>query len=95
MPTNVEVRVQEEHDELIARLRRVEGQVRGVQRLLAEGASCETVAQQLFAAKSALEKVGVRLLASSMRDCLARELAGDANARQVLERITEAFARLA
>ncbi len=95
MPVQVDDEVREEYDILITRLRRVEGQIRGLQRLLGEGAPCEAVAQQLFAAKSALEKVGVRLLTANMRNCLVRELAGDRRARRVLDRITEAFARLA
>lgn len=84
-----------EHAALLARLRRVEGQIRGLQRLLEEGASCEVVAQQLFAAKSALEKVAVRLLVTNMRQCLTREMAGDATAGKALDQIAEAFARLA
>jgi CsoR family transcriptional regulator, copper-sensing transcriptional repressor len=39
-----------------ARLARVEGQLRGVQRLIDEDADCETVAQQLSAARKALDK---------------------------------------
>ncbi len=39
-----------------ARLARVEGQVRGVQRLIDEDADCEIVAQQLSAARKALDK---------------------------------------
>ena len=95
MPVQTDVELREEHEALLARLRRVEGQVRGLQRLLEEGASCETVAHQLFAARSALEKVGVRLLVTNMRKCVAREVAGDATARRALDRMTETFARLA
>lgn len=95
MAPRVDDEVREEHEALLARLRRVEGQIRGLQRLLEEGASCETVAHQLFAAKSALEKVGVRLLVTNMRRCLAREVAGDATARRALDRLAETFARLA
>lgn len=39
-----------------ARIARVEGQLRGVQRLIDEDADCETVAQQLSAARKALDK---------------------------------------
>jgi DNA-binding FrmR family transcriptional regulator len=41
---------------LIMRLRRVEGQIRGVQRLIEEDSNCEQVAQQLSAARKALDK---------------------------------------
>ena len=39
-----------------ARIARVEGQLRGIQRLIDEDADCETVAQQLSAARKALDK---------------------------------------
>ena len=41
---------------LILRLKRIEGQLRGIQRLIEEGAECEKVAQQLAAARKALDK---------------------------------------
>ncbi len=41
---------------LLSRLRRAEGQVRAVARLIEEGQSCDTVAQQLTAARKALDK---------------------------------------
>lgn len=41
---------------LVARLRRAEGQVRAVARLIEEGHSCDAVAQQLTAARKALDK---------------------------------------
>ncbi len=53
------------------RLRRAEGQVRGVQRLLDEGADCKSVITQLSAAQAALHRAGVRLMAAGMRECLA------------------------
>ncbi|HWL41855.1 MAG TPA: metal-sensitive transcriptional regulator [Ilumatobacter sp.] len=53
------------------RLRRAEGQVRGVQRLLDEGADCRAVITQLSAAQAALHRAGLRLMAAGMRECLA------------------------
>jgi CsoR family transcriptional regulator, copper-sensing transcriptional repressor len=41
---------------LLSRLRRAEGQVRAVARLIEEGQSCDSVAQQLTAARKALDK---------------------------------------
>lgn len=51
------------------RLRRAEGQVRGVQRLLDEGADCEDVIAQLAAAQAALHRAGLRLAAAGMAHC--------------------------
>lgn len=41
---------------LVLRLKRIEGQLRGVQRLIEEEAPCEAIAQQLSAARRALDK---------------------------------------
>ena len=57
--------------EVVTRLRRAEGQIRGVQRLIEEGADCKDVVQQLTAAQAALHRAGLRLMAAGMRHCLA------------------------
>jgi len=46
----------ESRDSMLKRLARVEGQIRGVQRLIKEDTDCEKVAQQMTAARRALEK---------------------------------------
>lgn len=51
------------------RLRRAEGQLRGVQRLLDEGADCAAVVTQLSAAQAALDRAGLRLMAAGLRYC--------------------------
>lgn len=58
-------------DDVLNRLRRAEGQLRGVQRLLEEGADCKAVVTQLTAAQAALHRTGLRLMAAGMRHCLA------------------------
>lgn len=47
--------------ELLQRLRRAEGQVRGLQKLLEDGADCTQIAQQLLATRRALDSAYVRL----------------------------------
>ncbi len=47
--------------ELLHRLRRAEGQVRGLQKLLEDGADCSKIAQQLLATRHALDSTYVRL----------------------------------
>ena len=53
------------------RLRRAEGQLRGVQRLLEDGADCKDVVTQISAVQAALHRAGLRLMAAGMRHCLA------------------------
>lgn len=56
------------------RLKRVEGQIRGLQRMMEEGASCEDVLTQLLAARSALDQAGLLIVDNYVDRCL---LAGD------------------
>lgn len=74
--------------ESINRLRRAEGQIRGVQRLLEEGADCKSVMTQLSAAQAALHRAGLRLMAAGMRECLSTEgtpEAGDMSVEEMEE----------
>lgn len=61
---------EEVSDDVLNRLSRAEGQLRGVQRLLEEGASCKDVVTQLTAAQAALHRAGLRLMAAGMRYCI-------------------------
>jgi DNA-binding FrmR family transcriptional regulator len=63
--------------DVLARLRRIEGQIRGVIGMIEQGRDCAEVIQQMAAAKRALDRTGVRLLASQLRRCLADEEAGE------------------
>jgi DNA-binding FrmR family transcriptional regulator len=60
---------EELNDDVIKRLRRLEGQVRGVQRMVEEGKDCREIVMQLSACKAALDRVGYRLVAGGMRYC--------------------------
>lgn len=60
---------EEVNDDVLKRLRRLEGQIRGVQRMLEEGQDCRDVVTQLSACKAALDRVGYRLVAAGMRHC--------------------------
>ena len=57
-------------DGLQKRLRRVEGQVRGIQQMLADSRDCREVVTQIAAANKALEQVGFVLIAAGLTWCL-------------------------
>jgi DNA-binding FrmR family transcriptional regulator len=59
------------------RLRRVEGQVRGIIKMIEDGRDCADVVTQLAAASRALDRAGFRLLSSSLRQCLAATANGE------------------
>ncbi|MCL4115992.1 UNVERIFIED_CONTAM: hypothetical protein GTU68_063336 [Idotea baltica] len=48
------------------RLRRLEGQIRGIQRLVGEEAECREIVTQLAAAKGALDRIGFKLMAAAL-----------------------------
>jgi DNA-binding FrmR family transcriptional regulator len=56
--------------EVRTRLRRVAGQVQGIERMLEEGRECRDVVTQLSAATKALEQAGFKLVASGLAYCL-------------------------
>lgn len=62
----------EAKEELLARLRRIEGQVRGLQRMIEEERYCPDVLTQLAAVRSALGQVGLLLLRGHTEHCIVR-----------------------
>ena len=73
----------EDVESLLARLRRVEGQIRGIQRMLEEDRVCEDIVTQLMAARSSLDQVGVRLLEHHIDRCLCSDETPEQAARNM------------
>jgi DNA-binding FrmR family transcriptional regulator len=57
-------------EDVCKRLRRVAGQVQGIERMLTEGRECRDVITQVSAATRALEQAGFRLLAANLTACI-------------------------
>jgi DNA-binding FrmR family transcriptional regulator len=53
------------------RLARIEGQVRGISRMVGEHRSCDQILVQVMAARAALEKVAAAIVATGLDECLA------------------------
>ncbi|MBT1669479.1 metal-sensitive transcriptional regulator [Curtobacterium flaccumfaciens pv. flaccumfaciens] len=82
-------------DDLIKRLRRAEGQVRGIARMVEDETYCIDVLTQISAANRALERVALSLLEDHLAHCVAEAVAegGDAADEKVRE-ASQAIARL-
>jgi DNA-binding FrmR family transcriptional regulator len=65
-----------EKKKIIVRLKRIEGQVRGLQRLIENGAPCVDVLTQVSAATSAMKKTGAAIISAHMETCM-KESAGN------------------
>ncbi len=57
--------------EVALRLRKIEGQVRGIQRMVEDGRACPDLLTQLMAVRAAIDGVSVSLLTEHMDSCLA------------------------
>jgi DNA-binding FrmR family transcriptional regulator len=82
-------------EEILKRLRRAEGQVRGIQRMVEEDTYCIDVLTQVSAATKALETVALSLLEDHLGHCVAEATAeGGAVADEKIREATAAVARL-
>ncbi|MGH8879807.1 MAG: metal-sensitive transcriptional regulator [Stackebrandtia sp.] len=84
-----------DRDALLKRLRRVEGQVRGLQRMVEEDEYCIDILTQISAANRALQAVALNLLEGHLGHCVADAQAeGGDVAEQKVKEATDAIARL-
>ncbi len=70
---------------VINRLKRVEGQVKGVQRMIEQGKRCPDILDQVAAARTALYNAGVLILERHARECIF----GDDESKASEERVEE------
>lgn len=75
----------ETSDDVLKRLARLEGQIRGLQRMVDEQAECKEIVTQLAAAKGALDRVGFKLMSSAL---------ANADEDTDLDRLEELFLKL-
>ena len=78
--------------DLQLRLRRVEGQIRGIIGMLGEGKSCEQVVTQLLAARAAMDRVAIELLKCHVDETL-RDVSPE-DAREAVRRAVELMNRV-
>jgi len=78
--------------EITTRLRRVEGQIRGIQRMIEDERDCEDIITQLMAARAALDKAGLLIVSSHVRQCLRGS--SDPELEESLHRVIELFLKL-
>lgn len=79
----------------LARLRRIEGQVRGIQRMVEADEYCIDILTQVSAANSALKNTALALLDDHMRHCVAHAAAaGGEEAEEKFREVADAIARL-
>ena len=85
----------DDKEAVLRRLRRVEGQIRGLERMVGEDAYCIDVLTQISASTRALESVALKLLGDHLAHCVRQAVAsGGPDADAKLREATEAIERL-
>jgi CsoR family transcriptional regulator, copper-sensing transcriptional repressor len=82
----------DDKDDLTKRLRRIGGQVAGVERMVADERYCIDILTQISAIRSALDRVAIAVLDDHARHCVVG--ADDANREERTAEMMDAFARL-
>lgn len=83
-------------DALLTRMRRIEGQAKGIQKMLEEGRYCIDIVQQLNAISSAADEVSLRILQSHIEGCVTdaiREQRGEEYIEELMTTIRKAMKR--
>lgn len=76
-----------ETEAILTRLRRIEGQIRGIHRMLEQDRVCEDIVTQLMAARSSLDQVGLLIIDQHIDRCLVSDRSSEdalRNLRQAL-----------
>ncbi|MCM2578421.1 metal-sensitive transcriptional regulator [Streptomyces meridianus] len=81
---------------VVNRLRRAQGQIAGIIKMIEEGRDCEEVITQLSAASRALDRAGFAIIATGLQHCLAAGEAGNGENRDEMRaRLEKLFLSLA
>lgn len=79
---------------LLKRLKRIEGQVRGIEKMIVDGRDCESLITQLAAVRSAVESVGALMLNNYMKLCFNKGDQKDKTGVDSLARVVAIWGRV-
>jgi len=84
----------EDKDALLKRLRRIEGQTRGLQTMVSEDRWCPDILQQIAAVNAALDKVALGLAAGHVQHCMLQGTSDPGRQHEMTEELMHALGRL-
>lgn len=80
---------------VLDRLRRAQGQIAGIIRMIEEGRDCEDVVTQLAAASRALDRAGFAIIAAGLRHCVTEDARAGGDGERMRARLEKLFLSLA
>jgi CsoR family transcriptional regulator, copper-sensing transcriptional repressor len=94
--TTKRYRYAKDRDSLLARLKKIEGQAKGVRDMIEDGRYCLDIVQQLSALSAAADEVGILVLENHIEGCVAeaiREEHGEEQIKELMKTIRKAIRR--
>ena len=82
-----------DREEILSRLRKIEGQIRGIQRMVSENAYCVDILTQISAVKSGIDKVGLRMLREHMTGCVSDALRSKDSSEDKVDEVVKVVER--
>ncbi len=82
-----------DREEILSRLRKIEGQIRGIQRMVSEDVYCVDILTQISAVKSGIDKVGLRLLREHMTGCISEAVSSKGSGEDQVDEVVKVVER--
>lgn len=82
-----------DREEILSRLRKIEGQVRGIQRMVSEDTYCIDILTQISAVRSGIDKVGVRVMRDHVSGCLGDAVRSKSSPDEQIDEIVKVVER--
>jgi DNA-binding FrmR family transcriptional regulator len=79
---------------IVKRLRRIEGQIRGLQKMVADERECESIVTQLAAVRSAIDSVGALVLNNYIQICAPKGSKSDPDVYESMVRVVGVWGRV-
>ena len=81
----------DDHPNLIARINRIEGQIRGLKKMVETDRDCLQVLKQIAAASGALRSLGSVILEDHLKGCVATAIQAQDNESELISEVVEIF----
>ncbi len=89
-----EERPEVSRDAIVKRLKRIEGQIRGLQKMVSNERDCESIVTQLAAVRSAIDSVGALVLSNYIKICAPRGTKSDPDVYESMVRVVGVWGRV-
>jgi DNA-binding FrmR family transcriptional regulator len=81
----------DDHPKLVARINRIEGQVKGLKKMVEENRDCLQVLKQIAAASGALRSMGALILEDHLKGCVTQAILNRENEAELIGQVVEIF----